>query len=226
MRKALLVIAKAPVAGSVKTRLGALFSQELTAEFYVCLMRDTLALAERVSGVDRCVLFAPDDAEVYFRSLAPSFQLHPQRGADLNSRLLHAFEDYLGKGYTHVVIMDSDSPTLPARYLERAFGLLEEHDVVLGPCEDGGYYLIGAKAAHPELFLGLQMSTPRVFAETAARAESAGLQLGRLPLWYDVDFAADVRRLRSELCSDGRAAVHTAEFLRRHFPEDSTIRKE
>ena len=166
--------------------------------------------------MERVVLFAPDDAEAYFRALAPGFRLHPQRGPDLGARLLHAIEDHLALGYERVVIMDSDSPTLPAAYLEQAFALLDEHDVVLGPCEDGGYYLVGAKATHPDLFLGVQMSTPRVFADTAARVAAAGLTLGVLPAWYDVDYAADVRRLRAELFRDGRETRYTAEFLRRH----------
>ncbi len=218
MKKALLVIAKQPVAGRVKTRLGALFSPETKAEFYLCLMLDTFALAERVPDVDRVVLFAPEHAETYFRRLAPGFQLHPQRGADLGARLLHAFEDYFDKGYTHVVILDSDSPTLPESYLANAFTLLEENDVVLGPCDDGGYYLVGAKAPHPELF-AIQMSTPRVFAETAARAQAAGLKLGALHGWYDIDYAPDVHRLESEVRRDGSLNRHTAGFfLRQALP--------
>jgi uncharacterized protein len=216
LNQALLVIAKQPIAGQVKTRLGALFTPELSVEFYLCLIRDTLALAEHVSDVERVVLFAPKGAEGYFRVLAPGFRLHPQRGPSLSARLLHGIEDHLALGFERVVVVDSDSPTLPAAYLEQAFALLDEHDVVLGPCEDGGYYLVGAKAAHPELFLGVQMSTPRVFADTAARAASAGLTLGVLPTWYDVDRAEDVHRLRAELFSDGRETRCTAEFLRRH----------
>jgi uncharacterized protein len=216
VHKALLIIAKQPVADSVKTRLGALFSPETKVEFYLCLMQDTLALADRVPEVDRVLLFAPDGAEAYFRKLAPGFRLHPQRGANLSARLLHAFEDYVHQGYTRIVVVDSDSPTLPAAYLERAFALLEESDVVLGPCDDGGYYLVGAKAAHPELFVGIEMSTPRVFAETSARAEAAGLKLAVLPAWYDVDLAADVQRLRDELARDGHLNRHTVKFFSRH----------
>jgi uncharacterized protein len=215
LNQALLVIAKQPIAGQVKTRLGALFTPEQKAELYLCLMRDTLALAKRATGAERIVLFAPDDAEEYFRVLAPGFRLCPQRGPDLGARLLHAIEDHLALGYERVVVMDSDSPTLPAAYVEQAFALLDDHDVVLGPCEDGGYYLIGAKAAHPELFIGVQMSTPRVFTDTAARAVAAGLTLGVLPAWYDVDYAEDVQRLRAELSHNGHDARCTAEFLKR-----------
>lgn len=216
MQKVLLVVAKQPVPGSVKTRLGDLFSAEVKAEFYRCLILDTLALMERVPDAVRGVVYTPEEAAGYFRTLAPGLELQPQRGADLGARLGNAFADFLGRGYTRIVIMDSDSPTLPAAYLERAFALLEESDVVLGPCEDGGYYLVGAKAAHPELFLGMKMSTPTVFAETAARAEAARLKLAVLPAWYDVDFVDDVQRLRADLYNDGREASHTAEFLRRH----------
>jgi len=217
LREALLMVAKAPVAGRVKTRLGPLFDADTAAEFYRCLILDTMELMLRVHGVDLSIAFTPLAARPYFEGIAKSdsFDLHPQRGPDLGSRLLNLFHDYLDRGYERVAILDSDSPTLPDTYLERSFALLEENDVVFGPCEDGGYYLVGAKAAHPGLFLDIAMSTATVLAETMDRARYLDLRTAVLPMWYDVDVAEDVHRLRSDLASDSHRAPDTARFFER-----------
>lgn len=209
------MMAKQPVAGLVKTRLSAVFGSELTAEFYRCLMLDTLALMARVRDTDLGVAFTPDEAEGYFRSLAPGLDLCRQRGSDLGAKLLNVFEDYALRGYRQIVIIGSDSPTLPARYLQRAFDSLEANDVVLGPCTDGGYYLIGARAPHPELFVEMQMSTPAVFSETVLRARGAKLKLAVLPEWYDVDLESDVLRLRAEVERNRDDTAQTAWFFSR-----------
>jgi glycosyltransferase A (GT-A) superfamily protein (DUF2064 family) len=111
--------------------------------------------------------------------------------------------------------MDSDSPTLPHRYLSQAFDVLSDGaDVVLGPCDDGGYYLIGMKKPMPRLLRDVQMSTPSVAAETIALAKEEGLSLVSLPMWYDVDDAVSLSRLRREIESlHPSAVVHTREFL-------------
>ena len=215
MKRALLVVAKEPVPGRVKTRLGGLFSPEATVRFYECLLLDTLHLMSQVSGVELRIVYTPLEARRYFEEIAPpAFGLHPQRGPDLGSRLLSAFQDHLARGYGQVVIMNSDSPTLPVAYVQHAFELLEGADAVFGPSEDGGYYLVGAKAAHPELFLNIQMSTSTVLEETLERARTAGLVVSSLPTWFDIDLPEDVAQLRAELARNGGAARHTSRFLR------------
>ena len=215
MKNALLVVAKEPVAGQVKTRLGNTFDSETTAAFYRCLIEDTLELTRRVPNVDRGVVYTPESAGEAFAQMVgrADFVLTPQHGPDLGTRLANAFRDFIERGHERVVIVDSDSPTLPVQYLETAFALLDEHDVVFGPCEDGGYYLVGARAVHPGLFAGVRMSTPTVLEETLERARELGLRTGLLPVWYDVDLPADVERLRLELQAAPERAVHTARFF-------------
>ena len=215
MPKALLVVAKQPMPGQVKTRLGDVFDPDTAAQFYQCLVQDTLELMGRVPGVDKGIVYTPDTAKSYFERMIgrDTFVLVPQRGPDLGARLLHAFQDFLSRGYEQVVIIDSDSPTVPVRYLERAFSLLDENDVVFGPCDDGGYYLVGATKAHPNLFLGIEMSTPTVLQDTLERASALDLRAELLPMWYDVDFPADLVRLRQEMLGGQHQARHTARFF-------------
>ena len=217
MKRVLLVVAKEPIPGRVKTRLGHLFSPAAAAEFYRSLLLDTSRLMQQAPDVTCGIVFTPAEARPYFEELAPpGFILLPQRGPDLGERLLHAFEDLFALGYGQIVIMNSDSPTLPAAYLEDAFRQLEVSDVVFGPSVDGGYYLVGAGAAHPTLFRGVQMSTSTVLAETQTRAEAAGLSVSLLPAWFDVDVPEDVARLRIEVAQNGRLAAHTRRFFEEH----------
>ena len=143
------------------------------------------------------------------------FELIPQDGPDLGSRLDHALTDYLSQGYERVVIMDSDSPTLPSVYLSQAFTALSDGaDVTIGPCDDGGYYLIGIKQPRPRLLREVQMSMPTVAADTIALAEEEGLSVSLLPTWYDIDDEASLLRLMKEVEMLGsKVAVHTRQFL-------------
>ncbi len=181
---------------------------------YECLLRDTLDIARAVPQVARWIAYAPVDDAGYFQNLAPDFRLVPQVGASLGERLDNALAHCLQNGFTRAVIMDSDSPTLPADYLARAFVELQQADVVLGPSEDGGYYLIGLKQPQPRLLRGVQMSTPNVLRDTLAIAEQEHLRVARLPLWYDVDTRDELTRLKAELrCATNGTARHTREFL-------------
>jgi glycosyltransferase A (GT-A) superfamily protein (DUF2064 family) len=120
----------------------------------------------------------------------------------------------LASGHSGVMALNSDGPTLPASHLEQGIDRLDEADVVLGPGEDGGYYLIGFKEPHPGLFQEIDWSTERVMAQTLARAESLGLNVFLLPAWYDVDTASDLDRLRAEIASLPPDVVpHTRVFL-------------
>ena len=114
--------------------------------------------------------------------------------------------------------MNSDSPTLPPAFLSQAFtALADGADVTIGPCDDGGYYLIGIKKPTPRLLREVQMSTPTVTADTLAIAEEEGLSVSLLPTWYDVDNAATLIRLMNELESlDSQMAIHTRKFLKQN----------
>ncbi len=216
MSGALLVMAKRPAAGTTKTRLTPALSAEQAAALYECFLRDVLDIARAVPAVTRTIAYPPADGQHYFRQLAADFELAPQVGATLGQRLAHVLGESLGRGRTPAVALSSDSPTLPVEHVRRAFTWLAEGDVdvVLGPCADGGYYLIGVTVPRPHLLLAVEMSTPRVLADTLALAAEGGLKVGLLPAWYDVDTVADLACLRADLAALPPAvARHTRSLL-------------
>lgn len=210
---ALIVVAKRPAPGKTKTRLSPPLTPELASALYECFLFDTLDQMRQVTNSHHVIAYL--DEQDYFQRLASDFELIPQEGHDLGERLDRALTCYLSRGYERVVIMDSDSPTLPPHYLSQAFDVLSDGaDVVLGPCDDGGYYLIGIKRPAPRLLREVHMSTPTVTAETIALAKEEGLKLISLPTWYDVDDAASLSRLRQEFETlHPSVAVHTRQFL-------------
>jgi rSAM/selenodomain-associated transferase 1 len=209
-RNALIVVAKQPAPGLTKTRLSPPLSPEQASSLYERFLLDTLDLIRKVPGVQSVIAYLPAEAGDYFASLAPDFDLLEQSGRNLGERLDNALTRYLQAGYRSAVIMDSDSPTLPVACLASAFAMLENgSDVVVGPCDDGGYYLIGLNEPHPRLLREVRMSTPHVTADTLALAAEEGLQVGLLPTWYDVDDHRSLRRLCAELS-------HAPDGLARH----------
>jgi rSAM/selenodomain-associated transferase 1 len=215
MTSALLIVAKRPVPGQTKTRLCPPLSAEQAAQLYECFLRDTLDLARAVSGVVRSIAYLPHGECEYFRQLAPDFELLPQVGAGLGERLDNALTRCLSDGYERAVIMDSDSPTLPSTFVAQAFDALDDADVTLGPCDDGGYYLIGLRRPQPRLLREVRMSMPDVLRDTLALAEQDSLRVALLPTWYDVDTIQELDRLRDELRKANGLAPHTRAFLKR-----------
>jgi rSAM/selenodomain-associated transferase 1 len=215
MQRMLLVVAKQPAAGQTKTRLCPPLTGDAAATLYACFLRDTLDLMRQVPGASCGIAYLPEDATGYFQALAPDMAITPQHGAGLGERLDHVLTQALERGAGQAVVMDSDSPTLPAVYLAQAFAALDgDADVVLGPCDDGGYYLIGMKRPQPRLLRDVEMSTPHVARDTLALAEQLGLRVALLPSWYDVDTVAELDRLRAELReAPPEAARHTRAFL-------------
>lgn len=220
MKEALVVVARAPRAGEVKTRLAAALGTERTLGLYVCFLRDTFALMEAARdarpGLSLVLCHTPADAGQEFECVERGGSLMlAQRGDDFGARLQNCFADLFAAGYEAVVVMDADSPTLPAEHLTAAFDRLrEEGAVVVGPALDGGYYLIGMRQLHESLFEGVNWGTETVLAETRERALAAGLELKLLPEWYDVDTPEELGRLRRELGGRGPGARFTRAFLR------------
>lgn len=227
-RCALAVMAKAPRPGKVKTRLAPPLTLEESAALNVCFLRDTaenLAAVSATSEADAMVCYTPMGDEALFDGVLPkSFSLIPQRGDGFGDRLLAAVEDILSCGYGAVCLIDSDSPTVPeAAYRQAVDELNRPGDrIVLGGADDGGYYLIGMKRAHPEVFTGIHWSTETVYAETISAIRASRIDLVELPLWYDVDDAATLSTLTDELLHNspppfaktpGYVAPHSREFL-------------
>src|SRR5258708_3507107 len=227
---ALALMAKVPFAGAVKTRLTPPLSSEEAAMLSTCFLRDmtTNVFGMNSDGTEGVVLYTPADAEAFLHSLLPEgFKLVAQRGETLGERLINAATDLLSNGFESVCLINSDSPTLPGELLRTATSLLAQDGdrVVLGPSEDGGYYLIGLKHPHHELFERIAWSTAEVLSHTIERAAEINLPVEFLPTWYDVDDAATLRLLCEELSllSDGHddraqfrggfEAPHTRKYL-------------
>src|SRR6266568_8852035 len=217
---ALAVMTKAPQAGRVKTRLVPPLTPEEAAELNKCFLRDTAAAISSVcsGGLRRpnavntqllpgaqkappqcgpVAVYTPVGAESAYTDVLPvDFSLLPQRGDKFGERLYFAVEDLFKCGFDSVCLIDSDSPTVPAENFSKAIELLKTHSdcVVLGPSDDGGYYLIGVKKPYRELFEQIDWSKERVFNQTIRRAREIGLEVKLLPAGYDVDDSASLRR--------------------------------
>ncbi len=186
-------------AGLVKTRLAADIGAPAAARIH---QECVAALVARLGGMaDRQALcITPPEHAQAFRELAGNqWQVSDQCAGDLGQRMRHFFEQALAAGADRVVLIGADSPTLPAVYLDEAFQRLADFPVVLGPSDDGGYYLIGLSRAPPDIFQNIAWGTPAVWRQTVARLRTAGERYHTLPPWYDIDTIDDLSRLRSEL---------------------------
>lgn len=220
---ALAVMTKAPRAGQVKTRLVPPLTPDEAAELNKCFLRDTaVGISSATTGNDArgVAVYTPIGTESTYGDILPrDFSLLPQRGVDFGERLYFAAEDLFRCGFDSVCMIDSDSPTVPANTFLKVIELLKTHRdcIVLGPCDDGGYYLIGLKERHRELFEQIDWSTNRVFEQTMRRSREIGLEVKLLPPGYDIDDAASLRRLCNELLSDNDPidiAPNTRKFVR------------
>jgi rSAM/selenodomain-associated transferase 1 len=191
-RRALVVIAKEPVPGAVKTRLVPALGADGAARVAAAMLADTLAGVAEV-GAEPWVCFAPPEARARMARLAPGFGLLAQVEGDLGDRLAGCMAALLGGGADQVVIVGADTPQVPRTTYEAAFTLLDQLDVVLGPAQDGGYYLVGAKAVLPELFVGVPMGTDAVLRVTMQRAVRRRLRVGTVPMLRDLDRLEDLR---------------------------------
>ena len=201
----LAVLARAPSAGG-KSRLFASLGRPFDPALGLALLSDTLRAAGAVDGVDRAIVYTPPDAYDEIRAAAGDApQLLAQRGSDLGARMAAAIDDLLGLGYAGVVLIGSDLPTVPPAALRLAADALQREDcLVIGPAEDGGFYLLGARRPIGDLFAGIEWSTPRVFDETVAAARRLGIRVVRTPAWFDVDDADSLARAAAD-----ERAVHT-----------------
>jgi uncharacterized protein len=224
-RCALAVMTKAPQAGRVKTRLTPPLSPEEAAALNICFLRDTAAAISRTSSgksVQGVAVYTPVGAEAAYAGILPDeFVLIPQRGDGFGERLSAATEDLLRLGFDSLCLIDSDSPTVPEKAFAQAVDFLArgEDSVVLGPSDDGGYYLIGLKKLHRRLFEAIDWSTGRVLEQTIDAARELELRVHLLPTWFDVDDRATLSRLCQEFfgsngsASSGFAAPATRGFL-------------
>jgi len=210
--RTLVIMAKAPRPGMVKTRLTESLPSSAITALYRCLLDDTLALARSLAGVEVAVMCPESDQPELTQLFGDTVQVVAQKGTGLAAGLTSVFRHFTAVGPQHVIAFNSDSPHLPPSVLDSAFDLLGRHDVVVGPTHDGGYYLVGAKASHP-LFEGDGMGTSSALDKLLSRAKLLQLSTGLTVPFYDIDIARDLLLLARELQLAPERAPRTARWL-------------
>ena len=210
----LVIMAKAPKPGAVKTRLAQSLPVEAVTELYRCLLDDTMVLARSLDSVAVAIMCPGSDVEELAQLGSGEVDVVAQEGEGLAAGLTSVFAHFAAGGRRRIVAFNSDSPHLPASVLGRAFETLTEHDLVVGPTHDGGYYLVGAKAPHPALFDGDGMGTRTALDVLLARARGLRLSVGFTDPFYDIDVEGDLIRLAAELHLAPARAQRTAGWLK------------
>ena len=217
----LVLFARAPRAGKVKSRLADALGEEAALEIYLAFLKDSIEIVRRVSpgGIRPAIAWSGAEGRVpEVEEMLAGFEILEQEGENLGQRMSNAFADLLSRGHDRVVIIGADTPSLPLEHLYKAFELLRDRDLVLGPANDGGYYLIGARAVYPEIFRDIPWGTDRVLKETVALLRIYGVPRVLLPVWDDVDTIEDLEKLRAALARldpADPAARHTRQVLSR-----------
>ena len=209
----LVIMAKAPRPGSVKTRLAQSLSLQSVTELYRCLLSDTIALAQSLDQVEVVIMCPVPDVEELSRAVGSTVPIVAQTGQGLAAGLTSVFAHFTTRGHQRVIAFNSDSPHLPASVLVAAFDSLESDDLVVGPTYDGGYYLVGARAFYPGLFTSDGMGTGSALETLLRRAGALGLSVHLTDPFYDIDVAADLSQLADDLKRIPGKAPRTAKWL-------------
>jgi rSAM/selenodomain-associated transferase 1 len=214
--RVLAIMAKAPRTGHVKTRLSGNVADDTVVELYRCLVEDTVAMARTLPLVHVAIVCPAGDA-TDLRAWLDGVSVVEQTRPGLAAALTMTFEYFAAVGFTRVIAFNSDTPHLPARILERAFDALATHDIVVGPTDDGGYYLVGARLPHPTLFETPQLSTGGALDALLSRVQALGLTAARTDAWYDIDVHGDLEQLALDLAAQPNRAPRTAAYLAKHY---------
>ncbi len=219
---ALVIFAKAPIPGQVKTRLCPPLTPDEAATLHGSFVLDTLERTKLASTklklpFDRYLACSPSSTHVFFKIMEErhGVKVIDQVGDDLGARMNQAFDALFKKGYRQALIIGTDVPTLPLNYFKQAVALLDSHDLVLGPALDGGYYLIGLKRMAPELFATIPWSTDQVLKRTQENAVTLGVKTALLEPWRDVDTLADLQAMIDANTADGKKPKNERTFSTR-----------
>jgi rSAM/selenodomain-associated transferase 1 len=216
MRRACVIVGKAPEPGQTKTRLVPPLTAEEAAELYRGFLLDAVHLGLSLDWERVSVVHPQGSRQALADLLPPEVCLVEQRGHGLFGALSYAFERHLAEGFREVVLIGSDNPTVPAGPVHEACAALADHDLTIGPSADGGYYLLGMRASHPGVLEHIDWSTARVYAQTLAQARRLSLRVHAVAEWYDVDEPADLERLQRDLSGQRlEVAAHTRAVLTR-----------
>lgn len=215
MDAALIVFAKVPRPGEVKTRLTPVLTSLEAAQLYEAFLQDALRLYAGLSA-DVRLYFAPPVPDDPGIRVPDTVDVREQWGDGLGDRMKHAFRDTFDDGYERVSIVGTDHPTLPLSFVRQSFSALAPgRSVCIGPSEDGGFYLLGMNAFYPQLFEGMTYSHQSVFTDTLARVGTTDARLTVLPRWYDVDTPAALERMIDDLDDGDVEAPHTRDAVQR-----------
>ena len=228
MKTCVIVFAKNPIPNEVKTRLIPTLSPEQAAALYTAFLTDWCETLAKLPEIDLVIAYTPVEAQSDLQALIGDDAIYiPQIGTDLGERLTSATQWAAGHGYTKILLVGSDSPTLPISYISQALTLLDSRNIVIGPSTDGGYYLIGfsvetSATTISHVFEDIAWSTAAVFQQTVARIHAAAATFGLLPPWYDIDRAEDLAFLHAHisamrLADDSIQAVRTESLLTKLF---------
>lgn len=197
---AIVIMAKEPKPKCVKTRLTPPLEPETASHLYYNFLCDKIQQVTAIEEITPFVAYTPKSSLPIFEKIVPEgFTLIVQKGTDLGERLENISKTLFSQGFGRVVILDSDTPNLPLRFIREGIENLEDVDMVLGPCSDGGYYLIGLRSHIPELFRGIPWSTSEVTESTLKKAQDLDMSISLLNDWYDVDTMDDLLRLKRDL---------------------------
>jgi len=210
----LVIMAKAPREGSVKTRLARDLPPSAVVDLYRCLLADTIALGKSLDGVQVVIMCPATDVSDLSLVAGPAVRVVAQTGDGLAAGLTSAFAQFATSDYRRIIAFNSDSPHLPRTVLQNAYEALVSCDLIVGPTDDGGYYLVGAKACYPELFVSTGMGTTNALGELLTRARSLELSIQFTDTFYDIDVSSDLSRLAAELEIAGGRAPRTAAWLK------------
>ncbi|MEM8484697.1 MAG: TIGR04282 family arsenosugar biosynthesis glycosyltransferase [Bacteroidota bacterium] len=210
---ALIVFAKVPQPGNVKTRLTALITPEEAAQLYAAFLKDALDVYLEMP-IDVHLYFGPSEVTLPDDLRPDGTAVHTQKGDGLGPRMAAAFAECFVAGYKQCVIIGTDHPTLPQAFVQQAFDVLDKPGAIsIGPSEDGGYYLLGMNSFYPQLFDGMAYSHADVFSQTLDRAADTGASVHVLPSWYDVDEPETLQRLVRDLHVSDFPLVRTRKVL-------------
>ena len=217
-KNCVLFFVKYPMAGRVKTRLAEQIGQDTAADLYRNFVTDILATLKSLDANFKIVFDPPHTENQFQRWLGEEYRYAPQIGQDLGQRMKNAFLQAFSEGFNRVVVIGSDSPDLPAEYLELAFKALETNDVVVGPSSDRGYYLIGfaKKAFLPDVFEGITWSSVDVFEQTLNILKKHKQRVYLLPQWHDVDTLTDLKSLLQRNRNTSFSKSETMSYFKQH----------
>ena len=217
MKTAIIIMAKVPRAGNVKTRLQPYLSPDKCVLLSEAFLEDAIDKAQSLTN-DLIISFSPNSERDYFTKFENNkFTLLVQKGENLGEKMFNAFQFAFIQGSDAIVMIGTDSPTFPAKFIGQAFKSLKNSDAVLGETEDGGFYLIGLRTLPKEIFANIEWSSPKTFRQTTENITNSSLKISFLPIWYDIDFPEDLIKLRKDLSKNSDAAPKTFCWLKENI---------